>query len=272
MARVSTQAATNTVINKVFDILEVLGEAVEGRSVSELTTILGLPIATVHRLLQQLAQRGYVEQDTTSKRYYLGLSVLTLRGGAILSLKIVPRLRSLMRDTMQETQQLTQLWVYRAGQVVQVDRVETANSASHFFPLGNQVPAHRSAPGRIFLAELTHEALEAYLARTDLEAQTEYSLTTPESIREELQQIARQGYAIANEEERLGLWTIAAPVCNSTGKSVAALAIAIKDVKPDPEDFARLIRIIVHNAQLMSSTLSLQPHEVQFSIDWQILG
>lgn len=268
----SSRESSNSVINKIFDILEFLGTAEAGRSVSELTTALGLPAGTVHRLLQQLAQRGYVEQDSASKRYYLGLSVLTLRGGAILSMKIVPRLRSLLRDTMQDTQQLTQLWVYRAGQVVQVDRVETVNSASRFFPLGNRVPPHRSAPGRIFLSELAPDLLEEYLATADLGAQTEHSLTNPDLIKEELERVRQQGYAITDEEERLGLWTIAAPVRDTTGKSVAALAIAIKDVKLNTEELETLTQIVLDYSQQMSAILGLQSHEIQFSVDWQISG
>ena len=72
-------------MTRAFEILEVIAEAGTAVGVTEIAEQCGLPMPTVHRLLQTLAAGGYVHQ-TPKRRYALGARLMTLSryaGGAL---------------------------------------------------------------------------------------------------------------------------------------------------------------------------------------------
>ena len=70
-------------IERALRILEELAEENEGLGVTELSKRLDLHKSTVHRILTTLLTFEYVEQDTITERYRLGIKLLYL-GGSIL--------------------------------------------------------------------------------------------------------------------------------------------------------------------------------------------
>src|SRR5215471_15309716 len=64
-------------IERAFDLLEMLADAGGALGLSELSTISGLPLPTVHRLMRTLVNRGYVRQEA-SRRYTLGSRLIRL--------------------------------------------------------------------------------------------------------------------------------------------------------------------------------------------------
>ena len=64
-------------IERAFDLLEMLADAGGALGLSELSTVSGLPLPTVHRLMRTLVNRGYVRQEA-SRRYTLGSRLIRL--------------------------------------------------------------------------------------------------------------------------------------------------------------------------------------------------
>src|SRR5690348_572544 len=91
------------VIDRVFDLLETIAKADEGRSLTELSRVHGLPFSTVHRLVTIMSSRGYVEQDPITRKYSLGLKILELRGQLLHRLRLIEQARPIMREVVQLT-------------------------------------------------------------------------------------------------------------------------------------------------------------------------
>lgn len=68
---------------KALEVLEMLAEADEGLRLMDIAGGTGYPSSTVRRLLVSLIERGYVEQDDQSNRYYRGTKILTLQAQGI---------------------------------------------------------------------------------------------------------------------------------------------------------------------------------------------
>ena len=96
-------ASSPTSIDKAFEICEALSRASRGLAISELRRQLGIPPATLHRLLAVLKRRGYVQQDDDTSRYRLSLKMLDLSvrllGRSELRLHAYPAMREVVLRT-----------------------------------------------------------------------------------------------------------------------------------------------------------------------------
>jgi IclR family pca regulon transcriptional regulator len=93
--------------------------------------------------------------------------------------------------------------------------------------VGTRFPAHATSVGRVILAHLTDDEIDARLERADLRALTARTIVSPDLLRAELARVRRQGYAIVEQELEEGLRSVAAPVRDRDGTVVAAANIPV---------------------------------------------
>jgi IclR family transcriptional regulator, KDG regulon repressor len=257
------------VLDKTLDLLEAVGANDKGCSLTELASLLDFPVGTIHRLLHHLIRRGYVEQDSTSKLYFLGLRVLVLRGQAIRAVQLAARARPFLRELTSASNCLSHLAVYRDGQVVYVDRVETLNTAAMFEPAGRRVPAYSVALGKVLLAGLSAQEFEAYLTDTRFVRITPNTLIEPKQLREHLEIVRERGYALDLQEASLGVWCVAAPIRDYTGRVIAAISISMRE-QPSQKRLDALIPLVTDTAWRISKELGFQTSSGQAILDLAI--
>ena len=108
--------------------------------------------------------------------------------------------------------------------------------------IGDREPLHCTGIGKVLLAGMEEEELEAYLREKGLPRHTKYTITDPDRLKEELLIVKRDGIAINKEELELGMVGVAAPIKNAGGKVIAAICVVgpstrfndqmIEDLKP----------------------------------------
>ncbi len=194
--------------------------------VSELSAELGLSSSSVHRLLSTLADEGVLEQDDESGRYRLGLSVFDMAAA-------MPKQRSLheavlvsMTELRSRTGETVQVGVLDGREVVYVERLDSPNTLRVFTELGRRAGAHRTSSGKAIMAFLPRTQRERLLKGWTLDRATEYTITEPALLAQELAAVRRRGYAENRQESEVGVVSVAAPIRDSTGNAVAALSLA----------------------------------------------
>jgi IclR family transcriptional regulator, KDG regulon repressor len=257
------------VIDKAFDLLEAVGASEQGRSLTDLANALGLPSATVFRLLKHLERRGYIEQDPRGKLYFLGLRVLVLRGGAIRSIQLAARARPFLREMMVTTNCLSHLAVLRDSQVVYIDRVETPNTVARFVPIGNRAPAYCTALGKVLLSGCSNEELDAYLARARFVPLTPNTIVTPEDLRAQMNLVRRRGYALDVQEQEMGVWCVGAPVRDFAGRTIAAVSVSMRH-EPPSEGVQILVSAVVETAMKISQEVGYRPPTSAAALELQL--
>ncbi|WP_187830225.1 IclR family transcriptional regulator domain-containing protein [Siccirubricoccus phaeus] len=88
---------------------------------------------------------------------------------------------------------------------------------------GLRLPAFCSAVGRVLLAHLPAAEQAAFLARLKPEPITPRTVTAKPALRRILDQVAAEGFCLADQEAELGFRSIAVPLRRADGKVVAAL-------------------------------------------------
>jgi DNA-binding IclR family transcriptional regulator len=242
-------------IERAFLLLELLGAEEHCLGVSELAQRSELSVGTVHRILKTLNQLGYVEQDLETRKYALGIRVLHMRGMVARRLKLGQQAMPLMKSLMRKVNETVHLAVLSEGEVVYVDRIEGFQTVNMYTEIGKRGPAHCTALGKVLLAHLPEPVLDQIIDRRGLARRTRRTLTTPETLKEELARVRQQGYAVDDEESEDNVRCLAAPIRDYEGQVVAAISISGPRLRVRPDRDAELSRHVRWAADQVSASL-----------------
>jgi IclR family transcriptional regulator, pca regulon regulatory protein len=195
----------------------------DAMTLSEVAERTGLARAVVRRFLYTLAELGYVTTD--GKYFRLTAKILDL-GFAYLSSFSLPKLAErFLEEVTLETKESSSASVLDGQEIVYVARVQTRRIMSVSLGIGSRLPAFCTSMGRVLLAHLPAEAIQQYLKTAKLDRFTEKTVIEPEALRKELNMVAKQGFALVDQELEIGLRSLAVPVFAGGGRAVAAINI-----------------------------------------------
>lgn len=241
-------------------VLDVLGSAEGGHSLSEIAQRLDLSVGVTHRLLQTLMHAGYVEQQPRTRHYQLGLKILELRGATVGAIRMAAEARPFLRDLMLRVGLLTHLAVYRGGAVVYIDRVDSPDSLARYVPIGMKAPAHATSLGKALLAYAPDEEVRAFLSRCALTEFTPMTISDAETLRHELDVTRERGYALDRGESQIDRYCLAAPIFDYTEQAVAAVSVAGTHERIEPH-VAELAPLVVAAAREISARFGYRSAE-----------
>ncbi|HVL75450.1 MAG TPA: IclR family transcriptional regulator C-terminal domain-containing protein [Noviherbaspirillum sp.] len=192
-------------------------------TIAQISHRTGISRAAVRRCLHTLRQLGYVDADGNS--FALKPKVLTLGYSYLsstpLTVSALPTLNRISR-TLSESCSLA---VLDDNEVLYVARSATSRIMSVSLNTGSRLPAYCTSLGRTLLAGLDEHALDDYFSQVTLKAFTERTVVAQRRLREILDEVRRDGYALIDEELEVGLRSIAVPVRGASGGVVAALNV-----------------------------------------------
>ncbi|MDQ0559969.1 IclR family pca regulon transcriptional regulator [Rhizobium mesoamericanum] len=204
-------------------VIEAFEETRQRLSIAEAAKLTGLDRATVRRSLLTLAELGYADYD--GKFFALTPKILRL-GHAYLSATPLPVLIQSHLDQLSEKAgQSASASVLDGTEIVYIARASQRRVMSINLTPGSRLPAFCASMGRVLLAALPEGEARAILSRTELKPNTPNTKTGVEELIAEFRRVREQGYAVIDQELELGLCSIAVPVENDRGQTVAAINI-----------------------------------------------
>lgn len=211
-------------IERALTILTHLCARAQATGVTELATSLRLAKSTVHRLLCTLEGAGLVIRGTDGT-YRPGLKLWELGCAVVRGLDVREAARPIMQALVRETSETVHLSVWDQGEVVYIDKIDGTNPLRIHSTIGGRAPAHAVASGLAFLA-FRDGAASAEIWQGRLKRFTDRTITTFSQLRNKLEEIRRQGYALS-----VGAWHpdsagVAAPIRSHTGDVAAVISVA----------------------------------------------
>jgi DNA-binding IclR family transcriptional regulator len=216
-------------IERVSVILDVLGEYPQGISFGDLSTKVALSKGTIHRLLSTLAFLGYVRQDAQTKKYNLGFKLVELGNRLLSQIDFRTEAHSFLVDLAESTKETVHLVILDQNEVLYIDKVESNSNPTGLrmaSMLGSRIPAHCSAVGKVLLAALPEKQLERLVSRKGLSRRTENTITDLGKLKEHLELVRQNGYALDKEENEIGIRCVSAPIHDQRGEVIAAISVS----------------------------------------------
>jgi IclR family transcriptional regulator, pca regulon regulatory protein len=205
-------------------VIRAFGPDRERLSLSEVARATGLTRAATRRFLLTLVKLGYVRND--GREFSLRPRVLEL-GYAYLSGLGMPEVAAPhLEELVAQVRESSSISVLDGQHIVYVARVPTKRIMTVAISVGTRFPAYATSMGRVLLAGLPPGDLDRYLGEADLEPITARTVVDPDRLREMVRDVARQGYAIVDQELEEGLRAIAAPIHGADGTVTAAINLS----------------------------------------------
>lgn len=225
------------VIERAMEVLAVLERNSAGISIQEITRTLELPRSTIYRIMNTL--NAY---DMTRKKhdgtYVLGPRLVSLASKVDTGFgneKFVKLAEPVLLKLSAKTGESVKLSVLHEDKVL---IISTYLGSSHYSlnpKVGVEFPLHAGAAGKVIFAYLNDELRETFI-QNEHEEFTETTITEPAVLRDVLEQIRKQGWAVDEGEHRLSAHAYAAPILNSSNVIVGAASILFL---ADPQSSAR---------------------------------
>lgn len=208
----------------------------------------------VRRILLTLQRLGYVEGD--GGRWRLTPRVLSLGRHFSASHTLTEAAQPHLLDLAERTGESASLGVLDGTDVVYAARVPVRRIMSINVSVGTRVPAYATSMGRALLAWESPAAVDRVIAGSDFAPLGPATLTDPDALRGALESVREHGYSLTSDELERGLITLAAPVRDSSGVSVGALASSTSTGRASVEEFrSQVAPLITESASRLSTQM-----------------
>jgi DNA-binding IclR family transcriptional regulator len=216
------------VIQSVTNALNLLDEFKGERDelgVTELSKRLNLHKNKIFRLLATLEAKGYIEQNKASENYRLGVKSLELGQTFIKQLGLVRQAMPFLKEIAKQCNEMAYIGFIRQDSVVCLGVAEANQPVKVASRVGLGLPIHCSALGKAQIAYLSEEELEKLGVLDNMDKITENTIVDRAEFIRHLKEVAKQGYAIDNEEHNPEVRCVAVPVRDYTGRVVGGICV-----------------------------------------------
>ncbi len=224
-------------LEKGLGVLEILAAHPDGMTLTEMAEAAGLTRAGARRFLLTLVASGYALQD--GRTFRLSPRLLSVArtwiGGASLWSFAEPY----MREVSRRLNESCSAAVLSDLDVVYVARVGSTRILSVALHVGTRLPAWCTSMGRVLAAGLPDADIDVFARRSAPGPLTPRSLTDPTALAAAIRAARADGYALVDEELELGLRSIAVPIRDPAGRTVAAINVSTQTARHSVEEMRR---------------------------------
>jgi len=245
-----------TSLDKALLILELLIDQGRDLSITEICQKLGMVKGTVHRVLSTLVARKFVQQNSVTKMYGLGVRTLEIgidsKRERFLRIAMAPFLMELY-EACEETVNAA-VWEYNA--IRYIYRLECEALLRISITAGARFPGYCCATGKILLSYFSNEDIrQIYSRSTSFKKLTKNTIISVDELIQEIEKVRVRKIAVDDEEALVGVYCVAAPVSNSKGECVAAISISAPKNRVTAKRSDMLAKLVSKTAQKISQSL-----------------
>ncbi len=248
-----TRIEGETPTMRLFSLLEVIAAKDQTFSLQGLVEETGLPKPTLHRMLQQLESEGILQREGDGRHYSTGVRLRRLAEALLLNSTMHGARHIILRHLVEEVGESCNITAFSGSEVMYLDRLESPAPLRFYLQSGSRVPAHCSATGKLFLAQMTPAQRRRLLAHTPLEKFTTNTITDFDALEREIEQVKANGYALDNEEFLPGLLCVGVLVPSAEKQASMGLALQAPIMRLTPQKALAFLPVLQRAAQALAS-------------------
>jgi IclR family acetate operon transcriptional repressor len=240
-------------LDKAITILKLAIDSERPRNAKEIAEVISLPPATVYRHLAVFEKQGLVRRSPQGS-LGPGADLIALVDRGLLHRLLATAARPILAEVSRKLKMISHIGVYENEMVTYLVKSEPEGQKV-FTRENEQLEAYCSGIGKILLAELPGQELEAYLSTGPFPALTDSTVTDPEKLRQVLAITREEGFATDSGEIEPGLYCLAVPLRNLEGEAIAALSVSCRNVKTYEAEKDRMRKVLTDAAVKLRESL-----------------
>lgn len=219
----NTQGVAASLLNGLA-VLEAFSIESPVLGVTEIAHRVNLHKSTVSRILNGLAEAGYVQRDEESGRFRLGLGVIMLSGPLLADLDVRRAALPFLEDLTAATRETSAIAVWNGTEAIVVEQVASPHQVKHSAAIGTHYPRYESSSVRIFLAEMPFDTVRRLLSAGTITIDSDSG--APQPTEEHLAQLRETGYAVNDGYTTDEEYGVSAPVRDYRGVTVGCITVS----------------------------------------------
>lgn len=235
---------------KAFDILDCFSDDSCELGISDISVRVGMPVSSVHRIIQSLEFESLLAQNHETKKYALG-SKLLIYSQKCEHYKEFQRIAAKYVDELCHVAGENVNFATCSGdQITNIYTAETHYILRPNFPLHKPFPAHCTGVGRVFLSHMSVSAQKWIYENNAHSIQQ-----TQEEFLSMLRKVRQDGYALDDQSFNAGLRCVAAPVYCSGNKLLFALSVSAPLARMDDAAYENARHLVMTYADRISQEI-----------------
>lgn len=242
---------------RVIQVLDLLGQWGGARTHAQIAEELNIPKSSLTAIVQTLVRQDYLTFDSDTRGYALGPAIEALARRSSAKRELVATAGPVLSWLTEETGESSALNVREGDDHRVAATVLSPRRIVAHLRLGDRAPLHATSGGQVILAHLPDDACADYLARTRYERFAKNALMSADAVRDKLDTIRADGFAMVEEEYTPGIGGVARPIFDAKGRPLGSLSVTVpvQRLTPELRDRAlvaleRAIRSLRHRAAL----------------------
>jgi IclR family transcriptional regulator, KDG regulon repressor len=212
-------------INKAFEILEMFLHSDEDLSVNDVSERTKITYPTAHRITSTLVKRGYLLHPERRGKYSIHPALLVDYIGIIKKKLNIRTIASpFLYDLSQNVNEAVFLAVRRGQIAINIDSVNRSRFIN-ITPDTSALGLYYTGAGKVLLSYLSDKELKEYFNNLNIVPRTPNTVKDKDELMKQINDVRRNGVAFDDEENELGLRSVAAPIRDWEGKIIAAISI-----------------------------------------------
>jgi IclR family KDG regulon transcriptional repressor len=245
-------------VERALQILNSFDDQHPERGLSDIAQVVELHKATTHRIATTLVNYGYLERTGDGQRYRLGLQLTDLGLKAIRRMDLRREALPYMRQLSQELEEACDLSIFDRGEVFYIEYVQGPHALTVAAAVGQRLPPYCTASGKLFLANLPPNELDAILRRP-LVSYTDKTITSTDTLRAQLDEVRKQGYAVDDEELEVGIRAVSVAIRNQQGGVIASISTPGPTGRMTMERLPKIADTLMEAARAISRRMGWNP-------------
>lgn len=240
-------------LGKAFHVLEVLAATARPMPLVEIVSELGFHKPTVHRILHDLVELGYVAR--VEKGTYQLTSKLRRMTNGSLDDRLIDIAAPFLQSLYEMTGETVNLGCMRGESVCYLHVLESPHPFRRIVEVNSRDPFYSTALGRAITSQMPDKEWKALIARTKLVALTPHTTVDPKQLLLIHRRAREDGYVVEQDQTDVGITCIGAPVFEGEAV-VAAISISLPTARVENASERDLIDAVVTTAKGISDKLS----------------
>ena len=199
--------------------------AISPRTLGELSEKLQIPKSTVHGIVTTLNMMGWVTYDQAN-RLILGENIFEVGLLYSRSQRLMAVFQDVSKHLVSQWGETIFLGALENTNVIHLSRADGTETLRFVAEVGEIFPAHRSALGKVLLADMAFDEVNKMYASFNFDTGTNASIKTMAQMQNALHEVKRMQYALDYEEAHPDIHCVAAPVRDRNGDVIASIALA----------------------------------------------
>ncbi len=202
----------NQTVAKALEVLDAFSAQKTERGIRELARELDINATTVFRIVKTLCNAGYLEQNKERQSYSLGPKVLRLANNYSSHNPLPSVAKKVFESFSSRFEHNIFLGMLNQFEVIYLAVLVGRGPVKIAVEPGESFPLHSTAMGKVLLAHAPDSYIQEFLKKVPLRAFTTRTLSTPQALLQQLEEIREKGYSINDGEQYDAIGAVGVPL------------------------------------------------------------